>query len=243
MPPSAPSRGSPPPRPTERQGDRAPAPPLADETVWRVPVTDDDPVRGPGDALVTIVVFSDFECPFCKRAAATLHALQEQYPDRVRLVWKDFPLPSHAQADFAAHFARAVRAQKGDAAFWAAHDRLFERQPEFDNDSLFQIAHAIGGLRWAAIRGDIREQRHGREIYEDLKLAERLDVTKTPTLFVNGRKVVGAVPLVDLEGLVSEELDKAEAKIAAGTPPARLYETLIASGHEVEANSDLDVPE
>ena len=97
-----------------------------DETVWRVPIGADDPTRGPADALVTLVVFSDFECPHCKHATSIFEKLLADLPEDVRLVWKDLPLPRHAHAEGAAELARLARERHGDAGFWKAHDLLYE---------------------------------------------------------------------------------------------------------------------
>ena len=96
-------------------------------TVFKVPV-DKSPSRGPAGALVTIVEFGDFQCPFCGRVEPTLTALRGKYGDKIRLVWKNAPLPFHAAAEPAAEAALEVRAEKGDAAFWDVHDRLFAAQ-------------------------------------------------------------------------------------------------------------------
>src|ERR1043165_3670325 len=119
----------------------------ADPTVWKVPVGPDDPMRGVPSALVTVVEFSDFECPFCKREASVMKELLADYPEDVRLVWKDCPLPVHAQAEPAAELARAARASQGDAGFWKAHDALYESQSELGENLFRSIAKDLG-LRW-----------------------------------------------------------------------------------------------
>src|SRR5690606_11983243 len=104
--------------------------PPVDNTVWKVPVYDDDPIKGSKDALVTIVEFSEFQCPFCKRVGPTMSKILETYGNDVRIVWKDNPLDFHPRALPTANAARAIYAAKGDEAFWAAHDKLFESQPK-----------------------------------------------------------------------------------------------------------------
>ena len=93
---------------------------------------DDAPLRGPADALVTIVVASEFQCPFCKRVEPTLQALAQAFPGQVRFAWKHQPLPGHAHALPAAVAAEEARAQGGDAKFWAMHDKLFEIAPALE---------------------------------------------------------------------------------------------------------------
>lgn len=216
-------------------------PPVAagDQTVWHVPITVTDPVRGPADALVTAVIFSDFECPFCKQAAGAWQALLEQFPKDLRLVWKDLPLPQHQQADFAAHFARAVQAQRGNEGFWKAHDLLFENQPKFDNEGLYSIARQIGDLNWNRIRADIREERHAKVLYECLSLADRVGVRKTPTVFLNGRKIEGAKSAEELDAFVRTALDAAQRMVEKGTPRAGVYQALIRDGKQVDPPTDL----
>src|SRR5690606_24114830 len=91
--------------------------PKEDTTVWQVPVLEDDPVKGPADALVTIVEWSDFECPFCSRVNPTIKSIVDEYGKDVRVVWKDNPLPFHKNAKPAAALARAAFKKGGNAAF------------------------------------------------------------------------------------------------------------------------------
>jgi protein-disulfide isomerase len=109
--------------PTEEPKPQAPPP--EDTNVWKVPVAEDDPVKGPADALVTIVEFSDFQCPFCSRVEPTITKVMEEYKDDVRVVWKDNTLPFHQRAKPAAYLARFAYEKGGNKGFWAAHDALF----------------------------------------------------------------------------------------------------------------------
>src|SRR5574341_1508232 len=111
-------------RPAAPQAGQRPARPQEDpNAVYRVPV-DGSASKGPADALVTIVESSDFECPFCKRAAPTLKQVEEAYAGKVRIVFKHNPLPMHANAIPSALAAEEARAQGGDAKFWSLHDGL-----------------------------------------------------------------------------------------------------------------------
>src|SRR5258706_1869181 len=118
-----------------------------DKSVWRVPVVDDDPVKGPKDALVTIVEFSDFQCPFCKRVEDTMKQVTDTYAQDVQGVWKDNPLPFHPRAKPSATLGRAAYKAKGDKGFWDAHDALFASQPKLEDDDLKGIAEKLG-LKW-----------------------------------------------------------------------------------------------
>ena len=114
----------------------APAP--AAEPVYRVPL-EDSPQRGPKTALVTIVESSDFECPFCRRVAPTLKQIESTYGGKVRFVFKQNPLPMHANSLPAAKLAEEARAQGGDTKFWALHDKIFAL-PALDCASLEKVA-------------------------------------------------------------------------------------------------------
>jgi protein-disulfide isomerase len=101
-----------------------------DKTVWKVPVDAKDPIRGPADALVTIVEWSDFQCPFCKRVEATMKQIKDSYASDVRVVWKDNPLPFHNRAKPAATLARMAFDLKGEKGFWVAHDGLYDEKAD-----------------------------------------------------------------------------------------------------------------
>src|SRR5690606_21268134 len=107
----------------------------------RVTVTihPDDPIRGRQDAPVTVVVFSDFQCPHCKRFEHVLVELLERYPEHVRVVWKNFPLPMHAHARAAAELSRVAFRTGGNAEFWRLHDELFDNQWRLGPEELTRI--------------------------------------------------------------------------------------------------------
>jgi len=225
-------------QPNRAPAEAAPAP-AADETVWFVPIAPTDPVRGPADALVTLAVFSDFECPYCRRMATVLYEVLRNHPKDVRLVWKDFPLPQHAQAQRIAEFARAIQAQGGNAAFWTAHDRLFEKQADIDDKMLRTIAGEIPGIRWNDIEAALKAKRYSRLVLDDFNLGDRVDIQKTPTTFVNGRKADGLLHAPILEQLIAEELQKAKALVDRGTPPANVYERIVQGGKQIQPTTDL----
>jgi protein-disulfide isomerase len=226
-------------RPPHPTPNGAPRPAEDDATVWKVPVDDRDPVRGPADALVTVVVFSDFECPFCKRAGPVFDKLLGDEPREVRLVWKDYPLPMHEHAETAAVIARMARELKGDAGFFRAHDLLYAAQP-LEDAALREVARALD-LGWGAVSSAIRSARFGAVLRADVALGDRVDVQATPTTFVNGRKLVGAQPYERVRALVDEELAKARRLVESGVPRGALYAHVIAEGKQVSPPSD--VPE
>jgi protein-disulfide isomerase len=216
----APSRPAPRTAPTAQQ-----APPQEDpRAVYRVPV-EDTPLRGSPDALVTIVVVSDFQCPYCKRVEPTMAAILQAFPGKVREGWKHFPLPGHGKAEPAAIVAEEARAQGGDAKFWAVHDKLFASAPALDRPDLERVA-LEAGLDVAKVRAALDQAKHRDRIRRDMDLCRSLGVNATPTLLVNGRKVAGALPVEQLKPIVEEELRKAEALVASGTAPRDVYAKL-----------------
>ena len=214
--------------PPTAQAPQRPARPTEDpRAVYRVTL-DDSPAKGPADALVTIVEVSDFECPFCKRAAPTLKAVEEQYRGKVRLVFKHNPLPFHPRATPAAIAAEEARAEGGDARFWAMHDALFA-SPSLDEPAILAAAKAAG-VDAAKVKDAIASARYKDRLERDQRLAQSLGATGTPTFFVNGRKLTGAQPLPAFQALVDEELRKAEELVRAGTPAAQVYAKIAERG-------------
>ena len=202
-------------------GRQAPRPQEDAKAVYRVPV-DDSPAKGPADALVTIVESSDFECPFCKRVGPTMKQIEEAYPGKVRFVFKHNPLPFHPKALPAAIAAEEGRAQGGAAKFWEMHDRLFASAPALDRAALEQVAKDAG-LDMNAFRKALDENRHEARIRRDQALVTSLGATGTPTFFVNGRKIAGAVPFEAFKVVIDDELAKAEGMVKSGVPADQVY--------------------
>ncbi len=220
--PQAAAPGAAAPRPARPQEDP--------KAVYRVPLGD-SPVRGPADALITIVESSDFECPFCKRVGPTLKQLEQAYPGKLRFAFKHNPLAFHKDALPAALAAEEGRAQKGDAGFWAMHDALFDAAPALDAAGLERAATAAG-LDLARLRRALSQKTHEPRIRRDQQLVTGLGATGTPAFFINGRKLSGAQPFESFKAVVEEELRKAEALVAGGTPRAGLYAAIIEKGAE-----------
>ena len=194
--------------------------PEPDTTVWRVPVGK-SPVLGAPDAPVTLVVFDDLECPFCKRAQATVRELSKRYGAELRVVFKHNPLPFHKNALPAAMLVIEARAQKGDAAFFRAVDLAFDAQ-DLGKDSLKGIAASLGLDVGRAVRA-IETTKHKDVIAEDQDLAFSLQARGTPHFFVNGRRISGAQPLDAFVTVIDAELASAKQKVAAGVPAANVY--------------------
>lgn len=196
--------------------------------VWKVPVAG-APVRGNANALVTLVIFSDFQCPFCKRVEPTIAQLRTTYGDKLRVVWKDQPLPFHPRAEPSAELARAARAQKGDAGFWAMHDALFDAQPQLEDADLERLAKKVG-LDVAKAMAQVKAKTYKQAIESDQQLADDVGANGTPTVFVNGRRISGAQPIDKFKTVVDEELARAEALVKAGTAKSAVYEAAIKDG-------------
>jgi len=175
---------------------------LLDPPRQDVQVLPDDAVSGPANALIEIVEFSDFDCPYCQQATDTLSKLRELFGDQIRLVYKDFPLPSHPNAFKA---AEAGRCAKDQGKFWELHDKMFASQGALEPDSLKLYAAELG-LDAAAFSLCLDEGRYADRVQRDMAIGADHGVSSTPTLFVNGRLVAGAMPLGFFEELVREEL-------------------------------------
>lgn len=202
--------------------------PRNDRHIERFVVTiDDAPTLGPDDAPVTIVMFSDFECPFCTRGLETLHRLQDLYPQDVRIAYKAFPVDNHSNALLAAMAARSAQAQ---GKFWEFHNLLFSGRA-LDPGVILEYARQAN-LDVRALIRDLDALEYGPEVRRDARQGRRLGVTGTPTFFVNGRVISGAKPIGEFDQMINEELRYADDLRAAGVPDAKLYEETIRDGYE-----------
>ncbi len=156
--------------------------PLSAEQVGAL-VAGDAPSIGPNTARVTLVEFSDFQCPFCARVVPTLHAVLERYPADVRIVFRQFPLSFHQYASAA---ARAALVAHDMGKFQQFHDRLFAHQSELGQDDL--VAHAAAvGLKAEAFRKALSDDQYEQRVKRDIELGMSVHVQGTPTLFINGK--------------------------------------------------------
>lgn len=174
------------------------------ERRYEVPVESHDPSFGAEDAPITIIEFSDFECPYCQRYATQTHAqLMEAYGDQIRFVYKDFPLTSiHPQAFPAALAAQCAHEQ---GQFWAYHNLLFSQQLPLGDESYLAYAEDLS-LDVADFAACYEEQRHLAAVQADFDFANTLGVSSTPTFFVNGIAVVGAQPFSVFSQIIEYEL-------------------------------------
>jgi protein-disulfide isomerase len=167
---------------------------------------------GPPDAPINIVVFSDFECPYCSELAKTMRTeIPKKYADKVRVIFKDFPLITrHPWARAAAESSHCLGAQK-TAAFWAFHDWIFDHQNEVNASNLRDKTMLIAKeqmLDQTKVAACLDTHSPGAEIDKSIELARQLQVQQTPTFFVNGRTETGALPWDRLSALIDFELNR-----------------------------------
>ena len=198
------------------------------KVVHKIPVGA-GPTRGPATAQVTIIEFSDYQCPYCKRAEETLARVRREYGDKVRIVWRDMPLSFHPRAEPAAQLARAARAQKGDAGFWTVHELIFASQPKLDDADLERIAREAK-LDVKKAMAAVTAKSFKKDIDADMAVGEDFAASGTPHFFINGRRLVGAKPFDKFKEIIDEEIAKADALLQQGTKPAALYDTLTKDG-------------
>lgn len=184
---------------------QAPPPPAPDQKV-DVSV-DDDPFLGPKDAPVTIVAFEDFQCPFCGRLNTdVVPQLIEKYvkTGKLRYVYRDYPLPFHQYAQ-KSHEAAECADEQGK--FWDMHKKLYANQSALDVPSLKKYAGETG-LNQSKFDQCLDSGKYKNEVQKDYQDGSKIGVSGTPTLYINGRPIVGAQPLASFTAVIDEELKK-----------------------------------
>ncbi len=164
------------------------------------------PFKGGEDAKVTIVEFSDFQCPFCSKGATLLTDLEKKYGKKIKVHFKQFPLPFHNQAKFAANAALCANEQ-GVKYFWKIHDGMFKEQSKLDRDSLIQLAKK-NGLKEKDFVACVDGGKFNGQVESDIKEGEALGVKSTPTFYVNGILLQGALPLETFSEIIDQELNQ-----------------------------------
>jgi len=213
-----------------KPADKKPRPGQPDpKAVYKVPLQGNEPQKGPDDALVTIVEFSDFECPFCGRVEPTMKEVEKKYGKDVRVVWMNNPLPFHKNAKPAATAGLEAHAQKGDKAFWAMHEKMFANQKALTAENLEAWGKELG-LNGSKLKKALAEDKYAKTIQQQQTLANTLGARGTPAFFINGRNLRGAQPLAAFTALIDEELAKAKELVKKGTPRSKVYEKTIANG-------------
>lgn len=163
--------------------------------------TEGAPVKGPASARITLVEFSDFQCPYCIRAVSQLEAVMKAYPRDVKLVYKQFPLDNHSQARLAAQASLAAHAQ---GKFWPLHDRMYGRSREINRANILLWAQEFG-LDMAKFTAAMDSPATNQAVDRDLAEGERVGVEGTPTIFVNGKKYQGSLDPAVLVPLLAKE--------------------------------------
>ncbi|MEK7183506.1 MAG: thioredoxin domain-containing protein [Patescibacteria group bacterium] len=166
--------------------------------------TTDDPSVGPADAKLTIVQFADFGCPFSEQESYAVTAIARQYPDDVRIIYRDFPLVDiHPGADLAAQAGGCAHEQ---GKFWEYHDVLFRNSGTFTEDSLIDYAGQID-LDMNKFRVCLQTGKYEEEVAQDLADGVAAGVAGTPTFFMNGEKIDGAIPFSAFKDIVNAFLE------------------------------------
>lgn len=185
----------------------------------RATVAANGPSRGSADAAVTIVEYADYECAYCGRAAATLKKIESQYGDRVRIVYRDYPLASHRGAPRAAEAAHCAGDQ---GKYWEMHDRLFSKGGAIGEADIQKYAGEIS-LDLPAFRECLASSKHTATWKAAHAEGASVGVQSTPTFFVNGRMLTGAASLEAFSAMIDEELERQSAKrvsVKAAPAPA-----------------------
>jgi protein-disulfide isomerase len=168
----------------------------------RVEVAATGPTKGPADAKVTIVEFSDFQCPYCQAAFSTVDQLMQQYAGKVKLVFRQFPLPIHNQAEKAAEASLCAADQN---KFWEYHDLLFRNQKKLDVSDL--KAHAASaGLDATKFAQCLDSGEKKKQVDADLEAGQAAGVNGTPAFFINGVFLNGALPIEEFKKVIDPEL-------------------------------------
>ncbi|MFQ5415826.1 MAG: DsbA family protein [Myxococcota bacterium] len=160
------------------------------------------PSKGPGSAKVTLVEFSDFQCPYCSRVTPTIKQIEKEYGDKVRIVFKHLPLRIHSRAA-AAHAASEAAHRQGK--FWEMHDLIFANQREMAPEKYVEYAEKIG-LDMDRFERDVAAAEIKEKVDADAAEAQTLGVTGTPGFFINGRFLRGARPFQSFKEVIDEEL-------------------------------------
>lgn len=172
-----------------------------------MPVSDQDVALGPATAAVTLTLFCDFQCPYCRQMTSAIQAVMEKYPSDIRFVFKHYPLPFHPAAHFAAEAFQAAAA-KGKA--WQLHDAMFNGQATLTRETILSMAGTIG-LDPVALAAEVDARTYAALVDGDIAQGEAVGVEGTPSLFINGRSTEGRtlselVPLIDEELAAAKEL-------------------------------------
>lgn len=193
-----------------------------------IPIDPDDAIWGSAVAPVTIVVFTDLECPYCAEGHSALTQLSRHYgSERLRIAVKHCPLAMHPQAIPAARVAQAVLELGGRQKFFEYLDLVYARRTTVARGDILSLIDELG-LDQDKVRTLAASTQIGEQIISDVDLANRLGVTATPHLRINGVPVTGAVPFSTLEPVIEEELREAARLRESGIAPNDIYARRVA---------------
>ena len=161
-----------------------------------------DPQRGPEASTITLVEFSDFQCPFCKELQGTLERLRVRFPE-LRHVWKDAPSQALHREAFSAHIA--ARCAQDQNAFWEYHDLLFENQERFSPETFGDIAETVG-INVRTWKSCFENEETRVRVERSITEAEVLGIDATPFLFINDKRISGTTSFEELEQLITAEI-------------------------------------
>ena len=162
-----------------------------------------NPSIGPADAAVTIIEFSDYQCPYCQRWHEQVFSrLLQEYPDQVRIVYRDMPLGGHPQAAPAAEAANCANEQD---SFWPYHDKIFSYEYALSRDAYLAYADELA-LDMTIFTDCLDSGRYADEVAADLNYTRELGISSTPTFFINGIFVEGALPYESFKSIIDQEL-------------------------------------
>ena len=183
-----------------------PAPKLLDDPV-PIP-TLDSPVMGPANAPITLVEFSDFQCPYCSKAVAQINATLKAYPNDVRLIFKQYPLDSHPAAAISAAASLAAHRQ---GKFWPMHDVMFANRSKLSRQSFLAWAKEIG-LDMNRFTADLDSDAIRKDVLRDQADGDKAGVEGTPTVFLNGQRYNGDLAPDAIKSVIDGELKRLAAK-------------------------------
>jgi protein-disulfide isomerase len=203
---------------------------------FKIPVGN-APAKGPEKAKVTIVEWSDYQCPFCSRVEPTIDQIMKTYGKDVRVVWKNQPLPFHQFARPSAQVATAAYVKKGNSGFWKMHDTLFHNQQALDRPSLEKYAKEVG-LSDDEIKEALDGKKYDAQIDADSQEGAKFGARGTPAFFVNGRSISGAQPFDAFKKIIDEEIANANRAMNGGAKLANVYDVLTGNGKQAAAVAD-----
>jgi protein-disulfide isomerase len=212
-----------------------PAAALPDANVerYKIPVGN-SPVKGPDAAKVTIIEWSDFQCPFCSRVEPTIDQIMKAYGRDVRVAWKNQPLPFHQNAMPSAQVATAAFVKKGNGGFWKVHDTLFKNQQALDRPSLEKYGKEAG-LSDDELKEALDQKKYDQQIQADSAEGSKFGARGTPSFFINGRPLSGAQPFEAFKKVIDEEIANANRAMQGGVKLAAVYDTLTQNGKPAAA--------